>query len=385
MNTIIFSVGVPVPGEGMGNHAYYLIQGLNRHKLLAKAFVMQWKPDSLIDSTKIRDLYVTERIAYKVARFTHSNQYVLRDNLFDLWVSHFMNNADIFYGWTHHALWSLKKAKKAGMITILERANSHPLTYSRLLRDEYTKHGIHKEGYHPLILKKHLQELERADYIAVTSQFTRHSLLEHGIDDSRILLTPLGVDSEHFTPGNAQNEGKMFRVVYVGQMCFRKGVHYLLEAWHKLRLRNAELWLIGDMVDEMQGILDEYRRRNDTINLLAHVSDPVSMYRQAAVCILPTLEDGFGLVVLEAMACGKPVILTEHTGAKDCVRDKQDGFLIPPYQADAIADTLHYCYRHRSQIMEMGQHARQQAETFSWPRYENGIAHHIKRITGTEV
>lgn len=385
---VVFSVGVHIPGEGMGNHAYYLVEGLDRQNLLLRAFVMQYH-GSGINSEKIRELYVIERIAYRIARYTYSNQYLLRDNFFDVWVSQHLKGATMFYGWTHHALWSLKKAKRLNMLTILERANSHPVTYARLLSDEYKKRGMRKEPYHPLVFKKHIKEIKTTEHIAVTSQFTKQSLLENGIDEHRILLTPLGVNFNHFIPRSLSKESSqekttheddIFRVVYVGQLCLRKGVQYLLEAWSKLQFKRAELLLVGDLVDEMQDMLQRCLHQSDTINVLAHISDPVTVYQQASVCILPTLEDGFGLVVLEAMACGIPVIITEHTGAKDCIRPDLDGFIIPPYNADAIADTLLYCYHHRSQLAEMGRNARQQAEQFPWTRYQDGITTHLKRI-----
>ncbi len=375
---IIFSVGVPIPGEGMGNHAYYLAAGLHRHEMLHSAYVMQYRGDRPF-SPAIHTAYWTERVAYRLARYLKADQYVLRDNLFDLWVSRQIKHADIFYGWTHHALWSLKQAKRRGMITVLERANVHPLTMIRLLEKEYKRRGLREPVYHPLILKKHLKELELADYIAVTSECTRQSLLEHGIAEKRILLTPLGVDSERFIPTEKLTDD-VFRVLYVGQLRLRKGVQYLLKAWDGLRLKNAELLLAGDVVPEFQPILRQYLSRNPTIKLLGHAEDPVRVYQQASVCVLPTLEDGFGLVVLEAMACGVPVIITEQTGAKDCVRHDIDGFILPPADAERIAETLEYCSQHRERLLTMGQQARRQAEQFSWARYQDGVASHLKRL-----
>ena len=377
---VIFSVGVPIPGEGMGNHAYYLAEGLHRHAMLQRAFVMQYRGEHPF-SQAIQTAYWTERVAYRLARYARADQYVLRDNLFDFWVSRHVKNADIFYGWTHHALWSLKQAKRRGMITVLERANAHPLTMMRLLQDEYARRGVSEPVYHPLILKKHLNELEIADYIAVTSEWTRQSLLEHGIAEQRILVTPLGVDVERFVPADAPTD-ETFRVIYLGQLRLRKGVQYLLEAWDALHLKHAELLLVGDVVPEFQTILRQYLPRNPAIKLLGHVENTVSLYQQASVCILPTLEDGFGLVVLEAMACGVPVIITEQTGAKDCVRRDIDGYILPPADAGRIADTLEYCCHHRDQLSEMGRHARQQAELFSWARYQDGVASHLNRLAG---
>lgn len=375
---VIFSVGVPIPGEGMGNHAYYLAEGLRRHDMLQRAFVMQYRGERPF-SPAIRTAYWTERIAYRLARYVRANQYVLRDNLFDLWVSRHLNDANIFYGWTHHALYSLKQAKRRGMITVLERANAHPLTTVRLLEAEYKRRGAVQPVYHPQILNKQLQELEVADYIGVTSEWTRQSLLENGIAEHRILLTPLGVDAARFVPTIAPPDD-IFCVLYVGQLRLRKGVQYLLEAWDRLRLKQAELLLVGDVVPEFEPILRQYLPRNSTIKLLGHADDAVRLYQQASVCVLPTLEDGFGLVVLEAMACGVPVIVTNQTGAKDCVRSDIDGFILPSADAGRIAETLEYCSAHRDQLTQMGQQARQQAEQFSWARYQDGVALHLKRL-----
>ena len=375
---VIFSVGVPIPGEGMGNHAYYLAEGLHRHHMLQRAFVMQYRGERPF-SPAIRTTYWTERVAYRLARYARADQYVLRDNLFDFWVSRHLNHANIFYGWTHHALYSLKQAKRRGMMTVLERANAHPLTTIRLLEAEYKRRGAAAPVYHPRILKKHLQELEIADYIAVTSEWTRQSLLENGIAEHRILLTPLGVDAERFVPADDVNDD-IFRVLYVGQLRLRKGVQYLLEAWDALRLEKAELLLVGDVVPEFEPILRQYLPRNSTIKLLGHTDDAVRLYQQASICVLPTLEDGFGLVVLEAMACGVPVIITEQAGAKDCVRPEIDGFILPAADSKRLAEMLEYCAQHREQLTQMGRQARQQAEQFSWARYQDGVASHLKRL-----
>jgi len=377
--TVVFSVGVWLPGGGMGNHAYYLVKGLERHRLLKQAYIMRRMADDLPPSI-VHDCYIIERLAYRLVRYFSYDQYVVRDNIFDWWISHHLSASTIFYGWTHHALWSLKKAKRKGMLTVLERANAHPITYTRLLQQEYAARGITQGPYPTMIFKKHIRELQETDYVAVTSQFTKQSLLENGIDERRILLTPLGVDTQHFHPPEKPCDNDIFRVVYVGQICLRKGVHYLLEAWSLLQLQQAELMLVGDVVDELRDDVNRHLAHTDTIKLCPYASEPSVAYQGASIFILPTLEDGFGLVVLEAMACGVPVIITEHTGAKDCVRPGIDGFIIPPYSIESIADTLNYCYTHRSELHTMGKHAREQAEQFPWSRYQDGVVAHLRTI-----
>ena len=84
--------------------------------------------------------------------------------------------------------------------------------------------------------------------------------------------------------------------------------------------------------------------------------------------VLPTLIEGMPLVVLEAMACGLPVIVTAN-GPGDIVRDGIDGFVIPERDADAICDRLDWLHRHPALRAEMGQRAAQRAREFSWAAY----------------
>ncbi len=182
-------------------------------------------------------------------------------------------------------------------------------------------------------------------------------------------------------PLNRLEKIVFFRVVYVGQLLFAKKGFNISWKPGRLRLPQSELILVGDLVGDLQPILHAYLRQTDTITVRPHTSDPAEVYCEASVFILPTLEDGFGLVVLEAMACGIPVIITEHAGVKDCVRHGIDGFVVSPYSSEHLAETLFYCYQNRTTLQEMGRNARQQAEQFSWRRYQDGIATHIRRIT----
>jgi glycosyltransferase involved in cell wall biosynthesis len=97
------------------------------------------------------------------------------------------------------------------------------------------------------------------------------------------------------------------------------------------------------------------------------------VYQAADVFVLPSLVEGFGLTALEAMACGLPVIVSEHTFAADVVRDGIDGFITPIRDHQAIADRLRYLYEHPDRRELMAAAARQRAEYFSWGRYGERI------------
>jgi len=97
------------------------------------------------------------------------------------------------------------------------------------------------------------------------------------------------------------------------------------------------------------------------------------IYSRADVFVLPSLVEGFPLTALEAMACGLPVIVSEHTFAADVVREGIDGFITPIRDDQAIADRLRFLYEHPDRRELMATAARQRAEQFSWQRYGERI------------
>jgi glycosyltransferase involved in cell wall biosynthesis len=142
-------------------------------------------------------------------------------------------------------------------------------------------------------------------------------------------------------------------------------VQYLLQAFSELNLENSELVLKGKVQGEMQKVVEGYRSPN--IKFINWVGYLPELYNQASVCILPSVEDGFGLVTVEAMACGKPVIITENTGM--VARDGKDGFVIPIRDVEAIKDKLLYFYENPGEIRKMGNNARKHIAGHTWTRY----------------
>jgi glycosyltransferase involved in cell wall biosynthesis len=114
---------------------------------------------------------------------------------------------------------------------------------------------------------------------------------------------------------------------------------YLLEAWRKLRLENAELLLAGAMRPEMAAVLARYEGLFRYVGPLDKTS-LARLYQSSSLLVLPSVEDGFGLVISEALACGTPVVITDHVGARDIVRPEVNGFIVPPRDVDALAATI---------------------------------------------
>jgi len=213
------------------------------------------------------------------------------------------------------------------------------------------------------------RELQLADQIIVPSTVVKASLAPTGIPPERITVIPFGAPGETFTPGIQEQE--ILRVLFVGRVGPRKGVHYLLEAWRSLSLPDAELHLIG-MNEFPPGWLPpgnpqiHYHGSIPHAQLLPH-------YQRASLFVFPSLIEGLALVQLEAMACGLPLLTTANAGATDIITDGVEGWIIPAGDVGALVTQLRWAADHPEELQRMGRAARQRAEVLTWQRYREGL------------
>ena len=209
-------------------------------------------------------------------------------------------------------------------------------------------------------------ECAMADCILVGSSFVRQTFVAMGYDARKIAVTPYGVDTERFSPRTQPRSDGVFRVLFVGQIGQRKGMSYLLQAYQKFRRPDCELHVVGNYVASHE----VYSRYEGSFRHTPNVpqSQLATLFQQADVFVLPSLIEGMPLVVLEAMACGIPVIATNH-GAEGIVRDGVDGYLVPIRDAEAIAAQLEQLYRDPALKQQMGLNAREQALRHTWSTY----------------
>jgi glycosyltransferase involved in cell wall biosynthesis len=212
------------------------------------------------------------------------------------------------------------------------------------------------------------RECDEADTILVGSSFVRDSFVSEGYPAERIRIIHYGVDLERFRPAPAPRpaEAGHMKVLYVGQIGQRKGVGYLLEAFRAMRRPGASLTLVGDMLPGAE-CYQPYRDCFEHVPNKPNAQMP-DEFRSADVFVLPSLVEGMPLVVLEAMACGLPVIVTPN-GARDIVRDGIDGFVVPVADADALREKLEFLLDQPQARQCMGRAAREQAQRLSWRAY----------------
>lgn len=302
----------------------------------------------------------------------------IKDNLFDLLAKRHIKSCDVFVGWAHFALYSMRVARTLGAKLVIERGSAHILVQNQILAQEYRRLGIPYTPVHRLLISKQLKEYEEADFIVVPSEFARDSFLSQGVDAEKLIVIPYGVDTRMFRPQEKQD--KTFRILFVGAVSIEKGVHYLLQAVSELKLKDSEVLLIGRINTLMKSILAQYRDMFEHINYVPQ-QKLRQYYANASVFVLPSLHEGSALVTYEAMACGLPLIVTRNAGS--VMKDGIHGFIVPVGDVEAIKEKILYLYEHEEERIAMGHAAREYVvENFTWDHYGERVVRAYQTILG---
>lgn len=296
---------------------------------------------------------------------------------------HHLQDIDAVYAYEDGAATTFQVAKQQGILCLYDL----PIPFYRLSRNIQMQEAEHFPDLAPALqavrepawkLERKEQEVQIADHIFVASSMTRKSLLDIGIQLEKISVIPYGAPIDYFQPQPKTDQ--RFRALFVGRVGPRKGVHYLLQAWQALQLPTAELCLVG--INEFpQGWLDQYGDIFRYVPSVPHASLN-EYYTAANVFVFPSLVEGFGLVLLEAMACGIPVITTPNTAGYDIITDGVEGFIVPIRDVEALKEKLEWCYRHPLELTKMGQAARQKAEQLTWGLYRQKLASRVQSLLG---
>jgi starch synthase len=302
---------------------------------------------------------------------------------FDRWIAARLGPADVVQALPGCGLQLRRIAKQRfDALTVCDSGTSHERYQALLLQEEARRWGLPPIPLREAHLRYVETEYEEADLITVPSAFARESFTSMGISASKVVVTPYGVDLGDYHP--VPKRDRVFRILFVGSICTRKGVPYLLEAVSTLKYSNAELCIRGGEVQDTATLLDRYRgtiplRRVEPQSRVA-MKD---LFSQASVLVLPSVEDGFGLVIGQAMACGIPVIASRNCGGPELIEDGRNGFLVDACDAAAIADRLSLLHDDAGACRAMGEEARRSVERLDgWSGYTDAFVSHCAVARG---
>jgi alpha-maltose-1-phosphate synthase len=307
----------------------------------------------------------------------------LAHKTFDRHVARRLPESNVLFSLSGTGLRCGREAQKRGAKYICDRGSSHIRYQDAILSDEFARWGEEFPGIDPRVVAKEVAEYEAADIVTVPSTFAYRSFVEMGVPESKLRKVPYGVDLRRFEKV-AGPDPEAFDVLFVGQVAFRKGVPDLIEAFRLLKHPKKHLWIVGGMRPEMARYLREHRPP-ENIEFMGHIPQPQLKHIMSLshVMVLPSVEDGFGLVMAQALACGCPVIGTRHTGGEDLFTDGKEGFIVPIRDPQAIADRLQLLADDPDRRAAMSEAALQLVKGLGgWTEYGNQMVEVFRKLVG---
>jgi glycosyltransferase involved in cell wall biosynthesis len=276
------------------------------------------------------------------------------------------------------SLWQFEEAERLGKARIYDMPIGYYPAWQDLekelassCRDWLPSTGISSRRFVRPEQKK--REMELANLVLAPSRFVEKTIQRYV--DKPCAIASYGVNSDFWTPASSRLPGNQLRFLFAGQVSLRKGVHILLEAWRKANLPEAELKMVGrwDLADSVRRLISgniTYVPPCSHLELREH-------YRSADVFVFPSFFEGFGLVLLEAMACGLPFIASDSSGAGPDLAHTGAGYIVPTGDCEALLATLQKISNRRDSLPQMRIAARAKACKCSWKRYREAVSNAV--------
>ncbi len=263
-----------------------------------------------------------------------------------------------------------RKAKQFGKPFFLDQSTIHPnekINVVNSLKAQFPDWFVELPEKPDELMKLEEEEHTLSTKIVVASTFTKNSLISQGVPAEKIVINPYGVSKNFFRERNTSKRKKL-RFLYLGLMGPAKGLPLLLQLWNEYELhQKAELWLVGPTptpfnLDLLKGPGITYKGK------LPHDQLP-PLLNDCDCMVFPSFFDGFGQVILEAMAAGLPVITTTATAGPDIIENGVDGFLVSPGDKKGLAACMLEALADRTRLEDMSIRAREKARMFNWDSY----------------
>ncbi len=382
MNQILKNFKVVISAHSK-NHAFRLAEGLANRYVLDKIYTMYPKfkvSGYKIPKNKIVSFPLLGAIKYINMHYTKFSDDKLSDFFSFLVALNLKKESSpwFFHAFSGYCEAPMRKAKKLGAITVVDRGCPHIDEQMQVVAEEKSLLLKKKfEPEHKYVYDRMKREYEMADYIVVPSKYSQKSFIERGFSPEKVLVVPLSYEKLVSVKSEPKNLSR-FTVLCTGGNFYRKGLFYLLEAWQKLNLSDAELIFKGNVPKEFEHLLNA---KNIT-RITKYLSDEEmgELYGKAHICVFPSLDDGFGMVATEAMAAGLPVVISENVGMADAIENGKDGFVVPIRSSDAIAEKIKFFYNNPEKLKEMSKAAIEKSKFYSPEEYTKRITEAYKSI-----
>jgi glycosyltransferase involved in cell wall biosynthesis len=313
----------------------------------------------------------------------------LKNEAFD-WVvaRRHLEPCTIFHGWEQCALFSFRKARSLGAITVLDQTQIHRTTLERLEREESALHGVPLRDDKPFWFDQHVtrkyKEVELTDYVFSGLDYITQTMVENGFPAERIFTIPYGTDTGRYQPiARPPRDG--FEILYVGPLNFWKGLPYLFDVMEGLDIPGARLTLVGRDDPDWRPYIDRrIAALGDRVRYMGTVPNTQipAFYANADVMVFPSLIGGLGLVSFEAMATALPLITSD---GDSILRDGVDGLVVPYKDIEGWRRALRRLAADRDYRLALGAAGAERLKAFTTDGYRRAVVRAYGEIAAREA
>ncbi len=297
-------------------------------------------------------------------------------------------NANAVYAYSSAALETFEAARCQGVACILDHATAPKLIEDALVAEQdaryrgWSANPPQQDSYAAEYAQRQDEECELANVIVCGSAFVQRIVESTAGRAGKTVVVPLALRTRPSGVEPKQRRaGRPLRILFVGDEAIRKGIGDLWEAIRRWGPHRCEARVIGNI-----DLSDEGRRiAGATLELCGPIprTEMPQQYHWADVLVLPSVSDTFGLVILEAMSYGVPVVTTPNTGAADVVEEGGNGFIVPIMDPDAIAACLERLHADRTLLESLSEQALRLVQNFEMDQYARGLVQAVRQATGS--
>ncbi len=280
---------------------------------------------------------------------------------------------DVVHCWSGVAEETFRALEGQRVKRLLMRGSAHIRTQSKILREEEQRTGSKVDCPSNWIIEREEREYALADQICVLSRFAYDTFVEEGVPRHKLAVIPLGADLEAFCAAPETVEarcrrilsGKPLHVLTTGSLSFQKGLWDAMQIYRRLSSERFQFTWVGAPSPDAVRFLKAVQRFTDLVPSQPQGRLP-QWYARADLFLFPTLQDGYGLVLAQALASALPVLATSNCAGPDLVQEGKNGWILPIRTPEAFVQRLLWCAQHRKELADMARRIPEKHRPRSW-------------------
>jgi glycosyltransferase involved in cell wall biosynthesis len=276
----------------------------------------------------------------------------LHDHIVARRLEKLVGQIDIVHTWPTGALETLKTAARLGIPTVLERPNAHTGFAMEVVQKECDRIGVplppdHEHAYNAEKLHKEEEEYRLATRLLCPSEFVVKTFLDKGFTQEQLVRHIYGYDEKVYYPSREPRSPQSgLTMLFVGVCAVRKGVHFALEAWLKSpACKDGTFMIAGEFLPEYAEKLAPMLQ-HPSVKVLGHRNDVPELMRESDILVLPSIEEGYGLVIAEGMGSGCVPLASE--ACTEICSHMQTGLMHKVGDVEALTQHITLLYSDRS-------------------------------------